>query len=124
MKIYVGHCKDYDYVNGLYIPLRTSSLNDRHEIVLPHEKSGAPFNSKELMKTFDLMIAEVSIPATGLGIELGWADAYGIPILAAYKTGAKLSGSVKKTAQYFLQYSDPNELIAGIERILDKEFRS
>lgn len=118
MKIYVGHSKDYDYINELYIPLRQSRLNAEHEIILPHEKSDKPYNSKELMKTFQLMVAEVSIPATGLGIELGWADVYEIPILAAYKKGQKLSGSVRKTAQYFLEYANSEELIDGIEKTI------
>ena len=118
MRIYVGHCKDYDFVNGLYLPLRNSRLNSLHEIVLPHEKSDKPYNSKELMKSFHLMVAEVSIPATGLGIELGWADAYGIPILAIWKRESKLSGSVKKTAQYFLEYGNSDDMIDGIEAVI------
>lgn len=40
--------------------------------------------TKDIIKTCDLMIAEVSLPATGLGIELGWAKAFKVPILCMY----------------------------------------
>ena len=118
MKIYVGHSKDYDFKKELYIPLRISPLDCKYEIILPHENSSVPYNSKELMKSIDFMIAEVSLPSTGLGIELGWADMLNIPILAVYKKGSKLSQSVKKTAKYSLEYGDSSELIRGIESIL------
>jgi len=66
LKIYVGHSRDFDYVNELYVPLRRSKLNSIHEIILPHEKSDRPYSSKEFFKTCDVMIAEVSHPSTGL----------------------------------------------------------
>ena len=74
MKIYVAHSKKLDYKKELYEPLRNSSLNNEHEIILPHEKSDKPFSSKEFFKTCDVIIAEVSYSGTGLGIELGWAN--------------------------------------------------
>jgi hypothetical protein len=120
MKIYVGHCRGYDYKNELYTPLRASRLNAEHEIILPHEHSDTPFNSKESMKNFDLMVAEVSYPATGLGIEMGWADAYHVPIIAIYQSGYKLSNSVKTTAQHFLEYANSEELVNGLEEIIKK----
>jgi len=58
--------------------------------VLPHETSDEPFNSKDYLKNeADLMIAEVSESATGLGIELGWADNYEVPIICVYRNGSK-----------------------------------
>lgn len=74
MKIYVAHSSGYDYQNELYSPIRNSTLNTKHQITLPHENSIEQFNSKEFLKKCNLVIADVSYPSTGLGIELGWAN--------------------------------------------------
>jgi nucleoside 2-deoxyribosyltransferase len=112
MRIYVGHAKQLDYRKVLYEPLRNSALNSEHEIVLPHEDCDALFNSKDFLETCDVMIAEVSYPATGLGIELGWADCLGCPIICIYKKGSKASSSLKAVSNIFLEYSDEDEMIA------------
>ncbi|MFQ5474895.1 MAG: hypothetical protein ACE5DM_03600 [Candidatus Nanoarchaeia archaeon] len=70
MRIYVAHSKKLDYVNGLYRPIRESNLNAQHEIVFPHEDSDSPCSSKQRMRSFDMMIAEVTHTSNGL-IELG-----------------------------------------------------
>jgi len=71
MKIYLCHSRDFDYKNGLYKPVRESALNKQHEIVFPHENESSTTNTKDVIKTYDIVFAEVSFPATGLGIELG-----------------------------------------------------
>lgn len=121
MKIYVGHAKKFDFKKELYEPLRNSSLNKNHDIVLPHEESDEPFNSKEFLKTCDVMIAEVTHRATGLGIELGWADYLGVPIICIYKKGAKPAGSLKSITNNFIEYFDEKEMISKLENKL-KEF--
>jgi len=121
MKIYVAHSRSFDFKKELYKPIRQSSLNDEHTFVLPHETSDEPFNSKDYLKNeADLLIAEVSEPATGLGIELGWADTFAVPIICIYKKGSKVSGSLKVVSKYFVEYSDSKELISGIERIINQ----
>lgn len=37
MRIYVTHSSGFNYKNELYLPLRNSALNEKHEITLPHE---------------------------------------------------------------------------------------
>lgn len=111
MKIYVGHAKSFDFENELYLPIKNSSLSKDHQIILPHEKGATPFPSKELFKTgCDLMIAEVSQPSTGLGIEIGWADVLNVPIVCVYRKGAKIAGSLKIITQDFIEYDSPLEL--------------
>ncbi len=117
MNIYVAHSRDFDFKRYLYQPIRQSSLNAEHTFVLPHETSDQPFDSKQYLKNeADLLIAEVSEPATGLGIELGWANIYQVPIICVYKKGTKISGSLKAVSNNFVEYSSGEELIAGIER--------
>ena len=118
MNIYVGHSNDIDYVNELYIPIRNSVLNTKHFIVLPHEKTSEPFNSKSFFTNCDLVIAEVSAKSTGLGIELGWANLLGIPIVCIYKKGSSYSSSLSVVSNIFLEYESNQELIEKIESSL------
>lgn len=119
MKIYVGHSRHFDYKSELYAPIRSSSLNQKHTFILPHENSDTPFSSKEFFQTScDLFIAEVSYPATGLGIELGWADAYGVPVICIYKAGTKPGGSLKVLTPNFIEYHTSEELISSLDAIL------
>jgi hypothetical protein len=120
MKIYFGHSKGFDYKNELYDPVRNSGLNKEHEIIFPHEQSDLPTNSKEFLKTCDLMIAEVSFPATGLGIELGWGDAFGIPILCIFKKGSHVSNSAKLLTENLIEYSDSGDLIEKLEKYIKR----
>jgi len=122
MKIYVGHSREFDYVKELYLPLRNSKLNSLAEIIFPHEKGGSLFNSKEDLKSVDFMIAEVSYPSTGLGIEIGYASIYKIPIIVVYQSGLKVSDSTKSLGAHIIEYSNSNELIEQIKFIVsDKQ---
>jgi hypothetical protein len=56
-------------------------------------------------------LAEISSPSTGQGIELGWAEAFNIPIVCVYKSGAKISDSLKYVSDKFFEYHAPEELI-------------
>ena len=91
-------------------------MNDKHNFVLPHEKSSSPFNSKEyFQKDCDLVIAEISGSSIGLGIEIGWADAYGLPIIFVYQKGTPLPSYLDKLSNRSVSYSDDNELVFGLE---------
>lgn len=111
MKMYVAHSGSFDYQNELYKPIRTSNLNGEHEITLPHEQSKEQFNSREYLKSCDLLIDEVSFPSTGQGIELGWADLYGVPIICIHKKETKPSGAIKVVSNIIRSYHDKNEMI-------------
>jgi len=121
MKIYIAHSRSFDFKKELYEPIRQSSLNNKHTFVLPHETSDEPFNSKDYFKNeADLMIAEVSESAIGLGIELGWADIYEVPIICIYRSGSKVSSSLKVVSKNFVEYSNSKELISEIERVINQ----
>ena len=121
MKIYIGHSRSFDFKNELYKPLQESVLATKHQLVFPHSESSEPFSSKEFFQNgCDLIIAEVSYPATGLGIELGWADILKVPIICIYKNGSKVSGSLKAITDNFLEYSDEMDLIVKLEQKLNE----
>lgn len=119
MKIYVAHSSNFDFKNNLYVPLRKSILNTEHEIFLPHETDEF-INTKEIIKNSDVVIAEVSYPATGEGIELGWANDANIKIICVYQKDSKISGSLKVVSETFISYSDTNELIEKLTSALAK----
>nr|AIA16070.1 Unknown Function [uncultured bacterium] len=120
LTIYITHSKSFDFQAELYHPLRSSQLNSEHKIILPHENSTAPFNSKELIQSgnCDLILAEVSFPATGQGIELGWADAAEVPIICFYTKDAKISGSLKVICDTFVEYTDSEDMIIKLQEAL------
>jgi nucleoside 2-deoxyribosyltransferase len=122
MKIYVGHSKELNFKDELYLPLRESQLNSVHEIILPHEiyQEAGDFTTKNIIKTCDVMIAEVSFPTTGMGIELGWANSFGIPIICIYRKGSKISGSLKVVCKNFVEYTVESDMIAKINDALAK----
>ena len=120
LAIYIAHSKDFDYKMELYAPLRNSSLNSQHKFVLPHETDEF-ISSKEIIKKSDLVVAEVSYPATGVGIELGWADSFLVPILCLYKDGAKPSGSLKAVSATIVSYSDSIDMLHKIEIFLSQD---
>jgi membrane-bound lytic murein transglycosylase MltF len=70
----------------------------------------------------NLVIAEVSYPSTGLGIELGWASTYLIPIVCIYRKGSEISGSLRQVSTKFLKYSNNKELISAIKKALRTEY--
>ncbi len=111
MKIYVTHSSNYDYQNELYLSLRKSKLNKLHEITLPHEHALDQFNSKEYLKDCSLILAEVSYPSTGQGIELGWANLYDVPIVCLSKKGVKPSGSLKVISNTFIEYENSQDMV-------------
>ena len=118
MKIFVSHSNKTDYVEELYIPIRSSDLDGRHEFFLPHE-SEQSINTKEEIQSSDLLLAEVSFPATGSGIEIGWADAAHIPLVFIYKEGAKVSNSVRHLTDQIIEYSSTTDLITKLSNYLD-----
>ena len=120
MNIYVSHLRRGDYHTELYGPLLASELAKKHVFIFPHSKSQKPFNTKELFrkKECDMILAEISMPATGQGIELGWADMYGIPIICMYKKGADVSGSAKMIARHSLEYSNIRNMIDQVEKLI------
>ncbi len=113
MKIYVAHSSNFEYQKLLYAPLRSSVLSTEHSLVLPHETEVVVDTKKEITSS-TIIIAEVSRPSTGMGIELGWADAASIPIVCIYAEGTKPSQSLRAISSIFIQYSGTKDMIEKI----------
>jgi nucleoside 2-deoxyribosyltransferase len=116
MKIYVCHASSFDFVKELYEPLNAIA---GHSFVLPHD-DGNDVHSKDVIASCDLVIAEVSFPSTGMGIELGWADAAGVPIACIHRSDTKVSDAVRHVARETAAYDGLDDLVRAIEAIVSR----
>jgi len=117
MKLFFSHYRHAHYEVELYAPLRSSALSSAHELILPHEH-GSIVSTKEAVRSADILFAEVTTSATGIGIEIGWADAAGVPVVCVFKKDAKPSDSLQFITKDFIEYADSADLIAKIEAYL------
>lgn len=120
MKIYIGHSTDLAYQKELYQPLKESSLADDHELVFPHD-SEEFFNSKKFLREeCDVFIAEVSRDSTGLGIELGWAEEFDVPVICIHMKDSRVSGSLEVVTGKILDYENSRELVEIVEEAVSE----
>ena len=120
MKIYIAHSRDIDFINELYKPIKNSAELSNCEFILPHEKKQENNNNRMFYKNLDMIIADVSKPSTGMGIELGWANDDNVKIYCIYKKGLKYSSSLKTVSNNFYEYSNEIELIDIIKKIISE----
>jgi len=116
MKIYISHSTNFDYQTNLYDPLRANFSN--LDIFFPHEKNNDAVDTKQIIKEADMILAEVSYPSTGQGIELGWADTFGIPVICMYRDGTKPSGALRIISTDIISYSSAKDLVEKIQRVI------
>lgn len=119
MNIYVGHAKHLNYREELYPSLKKVGEKTGVTFVLPHDLSDEPFPSKDVLPTCDLMVADVSLPALGLGIEIGWANMMEIPILFIHQSDSEFSRSIQEVSTAILSYKDGDDL----QKLLTKEIK-
>lgn len=119
IKILVTHSSGFDFKNKLYKPLRASVINDQYEFILPQE-TGKEQLTKDIIKDCKAVIAECSLPSTGQGIELGWANIYNIPIICIYEKGSKVSRALNYVSDIFFEYNNEAEMINFLETTLGK----
>lgn len=117
MNIYVSHSRSFDFRNELYVPLRPLG---NHQFTFPHESGQAFINSKDFFKSgkCDLVLAEVSFPSTGQGIELAWASNLGLKIICVYKKDAKISDSLKLVSKEFIEYESVEDMVKKLSNFI------
>ena len=120
MKIYFAHATSGDYKSDFYAPLREDEILEQYELILPHEDLKQESNQREFYNKLDVMIAEVSSPSTGMGIELGWAYDAGVPIFAFCREGAKMSEAIYAVTDNIIEYIDSNDLVRKVKEVITK----
>ncbi len=118
MKIFISHATQWNYQDELYTPLRNSDLAKKHEIILPHE-NGQQIETKDIIRDCDLVVAEVSSPSFGQGVELGWADASYVTIICFYKSGTEPSPYLASLSENISSYDSIETMIKKIAESAD-----
>lgn len=119
MRIYVSHSQDFDYQDELYKPLLSSAVATAHQLILPFVNgAGQSADTKTVLQAVNLVVAEVTHSNTGQGIELGWADMLGKPIICFYRSGYPPSSSISMLTQRVYPYKDPLDLVRQLEDML------
>lgn len=116
MRIQLWHSRDTNFLEELYIPLKENF--PQIDWIFPHEENTKFVKSEETLKEVDVFLAEVSTPATGLGIELGFAYLYKKRIICLSKEWVKISGSLKYICREFIEYSNKTDMIQKLKNIL------
>ncbi len=122
MRIYVSHSRSFDYQNELYGPLLNSPLATEHQLILPFLNGGGQSpDTKAVLQSVNLVVAEVTFSYTAQGIELGWADMLGKPILCYYRQGYPASANIAMITNHIYPYKDPADLILQLEQALSSK---
>ena len=116
MKIQFWHSRDSNFREELYIPLQENF--PQIEWVFPHIDDEKPVKSEESLKEVDIFLVEVSYPATGLGIELGFAYMYKKRIICMSRSWVKISGSLKYICTEFVEYDGEKDMVEKLKNIL------
>lgn len=116
MLIQIWHSKESNFVEELYLPIMKSNLSINNDIIFPHDDK--IIDSRKTLKDVDLFIAEVTKSATWLWIELWFASIYWKRIIAIHKKWTKISSSIKYVTDEFIEYSDKEEMIEKLEKII------
>ena len=115
LNIYISHSKKLNYETELYKPLLKSRIGIENNLILPHSKEYNDIDTKQILIDSDLLIAEVSISGTGIGLELGRAESNNVRILCLLRKGIKCNSSVKRNFKV-LEYNDENDMITQLEK--------
>ena len=68
----------------------------------------------------DLVIAELTTKSIGVGIEIGYANAKGKPIIYIRKSDSEYSTTASGCMTYILEYENESDLSESIKKILEQ----
>lgn len=117
MIIYFIHATCFDYITNFYEPIKTIDSLKHYTLIFPHEKSQHGIKSKDIIQQADLVIAEVSYPSIGVGIELAWADLFNSKIITLSQINKTVSSSLQFINTSHYQYIDTNDLKTKVEAL-------
>ena len=116
MNIQFGHPRVWDYMKEFYQPL--TKAFPEHKFLFPHIEWEKSPNSRITLKEQDIFLCEVSLPATGLWIEIWFASIYWVRIICMYKSWSKISGSFKYVTEEIFEYESEEDMIEKLKNIL------
>jgi hypothetical protein len=111
LKVYVATSPGVDFRTELYGPLR-AGLGDMAELFCRNANAADPAFTRAWVQDADVLVVDISGASTEVGIELGWADAFGVPIVAIVRAGEKWSPAAARLSTHgVLTYSEVDELV-------------
>lgn len=116
MQIYISHSTQFDYKTELYAPLKSAN-NCKHQLYLPHEQHADAINTRKIIEFSDVLLAEVSHPSTGQGIEIAWAADANVTIVCIHKQNTRFSSSLALLCKDFYEYANLDELMTLFSNI-------
>ncbi|MDX2165010.1 MAG: hypothetical protein SFW07_06315 [Gammaproteobacteria bacterium] len=89
-----------------------------------HAENPEATNTRHIIENVDYVLAEVSYPSTGQGIELAWAYDIAVPIIGIHKSDAVISSSLKLICAKIYAYEDIREFVleffaSGLQTVTD-----
>jgi hypothetical protein len=116
VRIYFSHATNSSFAAPVAEVLRAAL---KHEIIFPHQDSLAPLEIRPLFQAgvIDLVVAEVSCPSTGQGIELAWAAEANIPILCIYRNTTTPSRALEMIDARLMPYDACHEVVGFIDNL-------
>jgi len=109
--------------SAAHTPVFFSAINDFAasqegiEIVFPHQEAEETHLTQAQIAKADLVLVEVSIPSTGSGIELGWANALGKEVVAFHQGGSQPSPAIKFVAKQIHVYVTREDIINTLDSL-------
>ena len=94
-----------------------ASSHPKIRITLPHASEEDVQLTKDAIEASDLVLVEVSIASTGSGIELGWANAAGKPIIAFNQGGTEPSPAIKFITQEIHTYVTEEHIVDVLKKL-------
>ncbi len=91
------------------------------QIVLPHNNAEDVKLTRDDIASCELVLVEVSIPSTGSGIELGWANATGKPVIAFHQGGSEPSPALKFVTTELHVYVTEDNIIDSLRKLAEKQ---
>jgi hypothetical protein len=119
MRIYLAHSSNFNFSEKLYSPIKESELSKDHEILFPQEGPVEEI-TRNMIEEADALLADVSQPSLGVGIEMGWADSFHVPVIAMNEKGSAPSFSIDNVVSERFEYENPEDMIEKITVALAK----
>lgn len=118
------HVPHVDTVNEVHTSV--DNLHSERDI-LDDPTRGEVFRiDREVVENARLIIAEVTHPSLGTGMEIGWAIQLGTPVICLAKSDAKLSNMIIGAAQHgflaLLRYGDEEDALGQLSTLLREKF--
>jgi hypothetical protein len=120
----------------VYQVIARALAEDRHTVPTAHLAETGVLSAEAVIDPFevysrdtawiqesDALIAEVSVPSHGVGYEIGYALGLGMPVLALYKAGRKVSKMISGNPDpnlWVMVYESPLQAVDIIRTFVSK----